>query len=199
MEQSELQRIDLALYISKVVVAFNDLDLFLKGYYQIKENTDDEKFNDIGFVKSIFLDRSGKWFDTFDFKKQFNCGYGGNGPGNYLRFLLKYTDRNQEELQNAIYNNPVVTYDFTKQEIITEESYLEDGSLDIKASKDGKLIFFVENTFNRIHSNDELANEIILINQVMNSIKNKMNRVTNILYIGDNVMCPLVKTQKLIF
>lgn len=178
-------QVSVPLDLKKVIVAFNKLDFFVRGYYQVHTDPKSTKFNQVEIPDSVFVTDNNKWFDTFDFNHRFNCNYGGTGPNNLVRFLKEYTDTNEETLEKVIFHNPVVEYDFTEREIVPLDSYFgEDDRLDITAKKDGKLVFFVGNHAD-MFSNDIISKEVILITKVMNQLLNKQIKLQDIIYIGD--------------
>lgn len=79
--------IPMSFNTTKIIVAHFNLDLFLRGYYQIQENPNSDKFNEVKFVNSVFINKENNWIDSYEFGFQFNCNYGGTGPSNLVRFL----------------------------------------------------------------------------------------------------------------
>lgn len=178
-------QVSVPLDLKKVIVAFNKFELFRRGFYQIQPDSKSIKFNQVEIPESVFVTDNNKWFDTFDFNLRFKCNYGGIGPNNLVRFLEEHTNTNRETLENVTFNNLVVEYDFTKKEIMPLDNYFdEDDRLDIAAKKDGKLIFFVGNDTD-MFSNDIISEEVIFITEVMNTLKNKQNKLLDVIYIGD--------------
>lgn len=176
-------QVSVPLDLKKVIVAFNKFEFFIRGFYQIQPNSKSTKFNQVEIPENVFVTDNNKWFDTFDFNHRFNCNYNGTGPGNLVRFLEDYTDR--ETLEDVIFHNPIVEYDFTTNEITPMNNYFgTDDRLNIAAKKDGKLIFFVGNDTD-MFSNDIISEEVIFITEVMNTLKNKQNKLLDIIYIGD--------------
>lgn len=57
-------RVPVSLNTSKVIVAFNKVDLFLKGYYTIEENPASEILKDVNLTGCVFENQAGIWFDA---------------------------------------------------------------------------------------------------------------------------------------
>jgi hypothetical protein len=176
-------QVSVPLDLKKVLVAFNKFEFFIRGFYQIQPNSKSTKFNQVEIPESVFVTDNNKWFDTFDFNHRFNCNYNGTGPGNLVRFLEDYTDR--ETLEDVIFHNPIVEYDFTTNEITPMNNYFgTDDRLNIAAKKDGKLIFFVGNDTDML-ANDIISKEVIFITKVMKQLSNRQSKPQEIIYVGD--------------
>src|SRR5699024_7670420 len=106
-----------------VIVARNEFDLFLAGYYEIEEKPEDEKFNEINFTNSVFLNKNGNWLNALKYGYRLNCGYWGSGPRELHKFLGKHSGESEESLFQYIAGNKVLKYHFENKEIETYDSY----------------------------------------------------------------------------
>lgn len=129
-QKGHFSNIPLNLSISKVMVSFEDYDLFaygiLKNYYEktkFPNNLDELK--ELHLSSASFITKDGKIYHCDEFGYQFKCRYRGNGPGNFVRFLQEYSKIDEEELEKVIFSNSVVEYDFQTDTITGHPSIIE--------------------------------------------------------------------------
>ena len=100
----------------KLIVAKNEMDLFLKGYYRI-EKDDDGKFDRVVFCNSVFTENEKFISDAYKEGYRFNCGYIGHGPRNLVSFLQEQTGRSESTLNKVVFQNDIIEFNFLTQEI----------------------------------------------------------------------------------
>lgn len=164
--KGKFKHIPLSLQINQIVVSFEYYDLFAYGIFkEINNSTRISKPNtliNLDISKSVFITNKEQIYDTYEFGHKFNCRYGGTGPNNLLRFLLQYSALDSHELEDVIFNNSVVQYDFESDTIQGFPSKIEGNSIELY-SLNGKLIITLNNYDN---SHNEKINLIDAVNDI---------------------------------
>lgn len=184
-----MSKVDVTMDIDRVIVAQNKQELFMMGFYDVREDPEDNLFNKIVVPDNVFINKYGCWFNTADFDARFNCNYGGGGPGNYVRFLMKNTNLTPEYLESIIHNNEIVECDMDNEKLIVHEPQLQNRGLNFKATKDGKIVFFLQNDPHILFRGgmDKFIDQIIFTHNVIEKVadNNKDSSLKKIIYLGD--------------
>lgn len=114
--------ISLDINISKVIVSYEEYDLLAYGILKNKSrkssspNRRDKLItNDVS--TAVFITKDGCVYDCEEFGYQFKCRYSGTGPHNFVDFLEDYTKIKRNKLEEVIFNNNVVEYNFENDTI----------------------------------------------------------------------------------
>lgn len=178
--------VDLQLPIDKIVVSFNNQDLFALGKMIIsnaEEEFTKDKLVHLRLANSVFEAESGKLYDTYEFGEKFNCNYGGSGPNALVGFIEKYSSIDINQLRNVIFNNEIVIYDF-KNDKITGEKINNDLS-GIKLNKyNAKLIVTLDNYSNIEVIDKNLEDSVVEIELVNKILYDKYNKDTSLISIS---------------
>ena len=118
--------IKIDLPIQKILVSFEELDLLAYGYSHFKK-TDNHKpeIQSLTPSQNLFVTEDNILYDPEEFGLKFQCRYGGTGPNNLVRFIEEYSKISKEELEQTIFTNSVVEYDFVTDTIKGLESRIE--------------------------------------------------------------------------
>lgn len=178
-------KINPPMQVDELLVAYNNYELFIRGFYYIKEN-DNDTLNDVIIPRVVFNQHnSNNWIDAESWGNKLLCGYGGTGPGNLIRFILKHGKYKEDDLEDKIHHNNVVIYNFNKNNLeafntqLTRTNY----KIDIKAKKDGKLVFLPIN--NNSYSKEEILNSIEDALIFIETTTDNNFQLNTIKYIGD--------------
>ena len=172
-EEQELKgkydSVSLSLNVSKLIVSFNDKQLFYHGIINPFCLIDNQE-GSISIPRSIFIDKRGHQIDPEIFGHSFNCGYGGTGPNNLVHFLEKYSPYSRIDLEQFIFSNKNIVYDFSSKKLSSFDSTscIDPVSIDII----GQVLNF---TFpgKTLFDNNFPTN-----NQILNKIQSLLNLLT---------------------
>ena len=128
----------------------------------------------LNIYNSVFVDEQDNVHSTYKLNHTFNCGYGGHGPNNLVRFLSKYSTIPVEELMEVIFLNDVVLYDFIEDTIEGYESKTKDMNFHLYTADSRLLVLFGVDDYetflyekdNRI---EKIANDISRIEELFSS------------------------------
>lgn len=175
--------ISVDLEIERLVVAFKMLDLFALGYLDINtlcNESEKDKLTTIYVSNGVFVTKNKKCYDTGEFRKLFNCNYGGTGPCALVDFIKTYSKIDENEIQKIVFNNEIVMYDFRSDKI-------EGSNLDIDTKGIGINIY----NFKPIITLDEVDNDEVdyycekigIITSIFDQQYNKDTKLKRISYI----------------
>ncbi|MFD2308651.1 hypothetical protein, partial [Enterococcus termitis] len=129
-KKGKFSTIPLNLSVSKVLVSFENLDLFAYGV--LKQSYNDAEFpnrkdrlENLHLSTAVFITKDGKIYNCEEFGYTFNCRYNGAGPNNLVRFLQKFSNLDEAQLSQVIHANSVVEYDFQTDTIAGYPSLIE--------------------------------------------------------------------------
>lgn len=192
MKKGRYEYIPLNLQIKKIIVVFNRLDLFQMGI-MVPQGSDYKTKKDelvpLVLSNSVFVTRNNEIYDTYEFHQQFQCNYGGGGPNDLARFIKRYSKIKPDEIENVIFNNEIVIYDF-------ENDKIEGGSIDKNFdgielnSYNSKLIITIDKEKEDYKENykydlEYYINKIKVITGILDKHYNKDIRIKRISYIYD--------------
>jgi hypothetical protein len=134
--------------VSKLYVAFDELDLIPYGAMNIYERQYDfprnhDQMDKLYLSDAVFITPNKKKLNARDLGYSFKCRYGGTGPNNLVDFLKNYSRISVDELKEVIFNSDVIEYDFKKDRIRGLPKRFREGSISLYSLK-GKLEFFLE-------------------------------------------------------
>lgn len=150
--------------VKKILVSFERYDLFALGYLHISNDIILQNTNTLTYLNvsnSITITPQGKIYNASDLGLNFCCRYGGTGPNNFVDFLKKYSKIELSTLQETIFNNTIVEYDFETDSLETYPSKINDSFINL-CSFNNKLIIAFKNCDNHtIHKYFKPLNEMI--------------------------------------
>jgi transcriptional regulator with XRE-family HTH domain len=167
--------VSLNLSVSKLIVSFDDQQLFYQGIvnpFHLIENQQDL----ISIPRSIFISKRGEQLDPETFGYTFNCGYSGTGPNNLVLFLEKYSPYSRIELEQFIFSNKNLIYNFATKKLSAFDSNLLITSSSIEIVKQGSSLNFIfpgKSLFSdATPNNDKVLNKVCaLLNLLTNKFK----------------------------
>lgn len=143
--------VSLEVPIKKIIVAFNEMDLFGLGFL-LSENPIPLIPKDPNQIYRIPLPNGGIMIDSNDivyqndtFNLNFNVNYGGTGPNNFVRFLEDYSKIPTSELQEKIFHESILEYDFRYDSLTPVTSKLPEIPFQLY-KKNNKLILAIEDS-----------------------------------------------------
>lgn len=177
--------INLNLRIEKVVVAFNRLDLFSIGYMAIKNSYSElkkDKLVQLDLSNSVFVTESKNCYDTYDFNEMFNCNYGGAGPNNFSRFVSKYSRISQNDIEEVIFNNEIVMYDYKNDKIKSIKNSIDSNGITLN-TYNSKLIITIDKDKSDNYDLKYYFNKVKIITSILNEHYNKDTKLKRVSYI----------------
>lgn len=158
--------VSLEVPIKKIIVAFNEMDLFGLGFL-LAENQiplvpkDSNQIFRISLPNGgIMIDSNDKVYQNDTFNLNFNVNYGGTGPNNFVRFLEDHSKIPTSKLKEKIFNESILEYDFRYDSLIPISSKLPEIPF-ILYKKGTKLILAIEdsNPFQSTYDDKYLAED----------------------------------------
>lgn len=190
LDYKNIKKVNLQLPINKIIVSFNNQDLFALGK-MIISNREEEFTRDnlvpLRLANSVFETENGKLYDSYEFNEKFNCNYGGSGPSALVNFIEKYSKIDINQLRNVIFNNEVVTYDLKNDKIIGEKINLDLSGI-VLNKFNSKLIITLNNYLNigigsKNNTLDGAIRQIDILNRILVDKYRKNSSLKSISYI----------------
>lgn len=79
--------------VTKIMVGYNNYELFTKGYYELEENAN-EDLDNVVWPNSVLISQNNYWIDANEL--QLLCGYDGSSP---LR-LKDFINQNAKKIES---------------------------------------------------------------------------------------------------
>lgn len=189
--------IPLDLSDGKIMVASEYLDLFAYGILKESYSKDpfpnnNERLKHLDLSKAVFISSNDRIYTCNEFGHSFNCGYEGAGPRNFVNFLKKYSNIEETRLEQIIFNNSVIEYDFRNDIITSYPSLIENRPFSI-LSLDGKLILLLDKYDNSVLRNtiakvtlDSAPSNILFLTKILEENYNLSTKIKNIYHIPEN-------------
>lgn len=172
--------------VTKIMVGYNNYELFTKGYYELEENAN-ENLDNVVLPNSVLISQNNYWIDANEL--QLLCGYDGSSPLRLKDFINQNAKKieSPDELYPSIYKNNVVVFNFNENKLQAYNSNFsyEKSDFVIKANKEGKLVFLVGGEKIGTDYNEQHINDILLINELIETLHNKEPVLENIKFIGN--------------
>lgn len=174
--------------VTKIMVGYNNYELFTKGYYKLEENIN-ENLDNVIMPESVLISQNNNWINANDTELKLLCGYKGIGPSNLQDFIYQNAKKieNTDELYSSIYSNNVIIFNFNENKLQAYNSNFsyKKSNFVIKANKNGKLVFLVGGEKIGENYNEQYINDILLINELIETLHNKEPILENIKFIGN--------------
>lgn len=204
--KGKVSHIGLDMNISKVIVSYEVYDLLAYGILKNKSRKNDlqnrrNKLITINVSTAVFITKDGGVYDCEEFGYQFKCRYkNGTGPKNFVDFLEEYTKLNRDKLEEVIFNNSVVEYNFENDTISGYPAVIEGSPFKLYSFNE-KLILLLHGYDNSLQSlrrhghNINLlsaATEIKFLASKLSEAFNLSTKIKDITYIpkgeGDSIL-----------
>lgn len=171
--------ISLNMPLEKIYVSRLPYDLFAHGFLETSRSSpimieNGNTLKRLNVTNSIFIDKYEDVYYTYNFDCRFNCGYGGNGPNDLIRFIQQYCNISEHILKKVIFSNDVVEYNFKNNTIKGFESKTKNLPFHLYTAFSKLIITFdIEEYESFLHETDNRIPKILdNINRVEDILSN---------------------------
>ncbi|MDY6228795.1 MAG: hypothetical protein SPH93_14235 [Clostridium sp.] len=170
LKKGTYKSVELNIPVRKLYVSGHHYGLFSIGKLEEKKQNCklgycNNNLERLDLEQNIFINND----DCIEYKGYiFTCGYNGAGPRSLSDFICKHSKLKKEEIENIIFNNDIIEYDFYEDKIISYENNLLDGD---------KLNEFVE----LFRYNNKLIIKILEPKKILKNYVQKIYKVCEIL------------------
>ncbi|MDU2702383.1 MAG: hypothetical protein E7C47_09610 [Veillonella sp.] len=188
-KKGSCNRINIDIPVRKLYVSWGNYGLFSLGILEEKNKNHElkykkDKVESLYLANNIFVNSYNEVVYKMDSTK-FLCGHYGGGPISFKAFIREYSKINEREIEEIIYKNPIVSYDFYEDKLEAYENVLLENKndnykefIEIYKYNEKLIIKLVNNTIDRRNeiNLDECAEKIYI---VLNILKDKYKKDIN--------------------